>query len=155
MSRASRLSGLFGAGDRFVSGLKKVGKILVIRPLTAGILGIFYSQNMGCSDTTSACGFVSPEIENMRGPTLNEEADKETKYGGETPDDKPENFKDNKGTGPKDLKNKKDGSVWSPERSKGNPHGGSKWKRWNSEKSKKQGKRPETVREDGSVRGDE
>ncbi len=75
------------------------------------------------------------------------EADKP--YSGETPDDKPEDFRrGNQG----DKININDGSIWSPERAGDRAHGGSKWKRWPNARDKRRNKNRESVRPDGSVR---
>lgn len=67
-------------------------------------------------------------------------------YEGETPDDRPEDFKrGNDG----DKINKNDGSVWSPDRA---GHGDSKWKRWPNERDRREKKNRESVRPDGSCR---
>ncbi|UHS59562.1 hypothetical protein [Agrobacterium vaccinii] len=71
----------------------------------------------------------------------------ETPYAGETPKDKPEDFKSAKGR--RGSIKKSDGSYWEKDFSQ---HGGSEWKRWPSLRDFEKGKGRESVRPDGSVR---
>ncbi len=73
--------------------------------------------------------------------------DEEKPYAGETPKDKPEDFKSAKGRRGS-IKNS-DGSYWEKDFSQ---HGGSEWKRWPSLKDFERGKGRESVRPDGSIR---
>lgn len=74
----------------------------------------------------------------------------QTKYGSGTPAGDPDNY-DRLGKGKKGAKykNKTDGSVWEKDVDE---HGGSKWKRWPSEKAWEKNTGRESVRDDGSVR---
>ncbi len=70
-------------------------------------------------------------------------------YEGQTPDDKPEDFRrGNQG----DRINENDGSIGSPERAGDRAHGGSKWKRWPNARDRRRNRNRESVRPDGSVR---
>lgn len=81
--------------------------------------------------------------------TKQDAPDRDTPYGGETPADKPENFRPGSGEERGDLINNNDGSIWSPDRDK---HGGSHWKRWPNKRDKKNKRNRESVRPDGSCR---
>jgi len=74
-----------------------------------------------------------------------------TKYGGQTPDNKKEDFVKLKGKGRKGkrLKSKQDGAIWEEDK---DGHGGSRWKRWPNEKAWENDRGRESVRPDGSVR---
>jgi hypothetical protein len=77
----------------------------------------------------------------------------EAPYEDETPDDKPEDFEDageSVGKKSKPKRKKSDGSIW--EKEPGNPHGGSKWKRWPNKRDWSKNKNKESVRPNGSVR---
>ncbi len=62
-----------------------------------------------------------------------------------TPKDKDSSFRKRKGQ----YFNEKDGSVWEKDNSQ---HGGSTWKRWKNVKDWEKGKKPQSIRPDGSVR---
>jgi RHS repeat-associated protein len=78
-------------------------------------------------------------------PMFNESTD-DKPYAGETPDDKPGDFVP---IGEGDKRKLSDGSIWSPDKA---GHAGSKWKRWPNERARREGKKLESVRPDGSVR---
>lgn len=80
---------------------------------------------------------------------LSDTVDPDKPYAGQTPDDKPEDFRRGKRG---DKINNDDGSIWSPERAGDRSHGGSKWKRWPSERDRGRSRGRESVRPDGSLR---
>jgi hypothetical protein len=80
---------------------------------------------------------------------LSDTVDPDKPYAGQTPDDKPEDFRRGKRG---DKINNDDGSIWSPERAGDRSHGGNKWKRWPSERDRGRSRGRESVRPDGSLR---
>lgn len=130
---------------------KALGDAIIAGAVALGIVGSGYAAKKG----GGYLGNKMAEADRDADRNLSEEAeeecekgcDREKPYEGQTPTDKPGDYRNVKGS--PGQENVNDGSYWEKDRTQ---HGGSTWKRWPSRRDHQRGRGRESIRPDGSVR---